>query len=190
MARIHFGSGIVHIDFIDFIFLCFYHHLCNYCNFVFSDQSSNAVCSCLYRGCCYFNMYNTNQLTGNVYNDSEVTIKVKEDIRSCYAKYVFFLGKINNVIVSLFLLGLFTDRNDAFSYAFIYFSRTSAGEISTLLYTWNLKKVPLSRGASPYRLLCGQRHGIKSAIRSPFLAPCMTSGMKSFISCTRSVRSV
>ena len=67
-------------------------------------------------------MYKTNQLTGNVYNDSEVTIKVKEDIRSCYAKYVFLLGKINNVIVSLFLLGLFTDRNDAFFYAFIYFS--------------------------------------------------------------------
>ena len=61
-------------------------------------------------------MYKTNQLTGNVYNDSEVTIKVKEDIRSCNAKYVFLLGKINNVIVSLVLLGLFTDRNDAFSY--------------------------------------------------------------------------
>ena len=67
-------------------------------------------------------MYKTNQLTRNVYNDSEVTIKVKEDIRSCYAKYVFLLGKINNVIVSLVLLGLFTDRNDAFSYPFIYFS--------------------------------------------------------------------
>ena len=53
-------------------------------------------------------MYKTNQLTGNVYNDSEVTIKVKEDIRSCYAKYVFLLGKINNVIVSLVLLGLFS----------------------------------------------------------------------------------
>ena len=26
-------------------------------------------------------------------NDSEVTIKVKEDLRSRYAKYVFFLGK-------------------------------------------------------------------------------------------------
>ena len=94
----------------------------NYCNRVFSDQSSIAVCKCLYRGSCYFSRYKTNQLTGNVYNDSEVTIKVKEDIRSCYAKYVFFLGKINNVIVSLFLLGLFTDRNDAFSYPFIYFS--------------------------------------------------------------------
>ena len=45
------------IDFIDFIFLCFYHHLCKYCNRVFSDQSSNAGCRCLYRGCCYFNMY-------------------------------------------------------------------------------------------------------------------------------------
>ena len=74
-------------DFIDFIFLCFYHHLCNYCNRVFSDQSSNAACRCLYRGCCYFNMYKTNQSTGSVYNDSEVTIKVKEDIRSCNAKY-------------------------------------------------------------------------------------------------------
>ena len=67
-------------------------------------------------------MYKTNQSTGSVYNDSEVTIKVKEDIRSCYAKYVFLLGKINNVIVSLVLLGLFTDRNDAFSYPFICFS--------------------------------------------------------------------
>ena len=67
-------------------------------------------------------MYKTNQLTGNVYNDSEVTIKVKEDIISSYAKYVFLLGKINNVIVSLVLLGLFTDLNDAFSYPFIYFS--------------------------------------------------------------------
>ena len=51
-------------------------------------------------------MYKTNQLTGNVYNDSEVTIKVKEDVRSCYAKYVFLPGKINNVIMSLVLLGL------------------------------------------------------------------------------------
>ena len=54
-------------------------------------------------------MYKTNQLTGNVYNDSEVAIKVKDNIRSCYAKYVFLLGKINNMIVSLVLLGLFTD---------------------------------------------------------------------------------
>ena len=67
-------------------------------------------------------MYKTNQLTGNVYTDSEVTIKVREDIISCYAKYVFLLGKINNVIVSLVLLGLFTDLNDAFSYPFMYFS--------------------------------------------------------------------
>ena len=110
------------IDFIYYIFLCFCNHLYNYCNRIFSDQSSNAVCRCLYRGCCYFNMYKTNQLTRNVYNDSEVTIKVKEDIRSCNAKYVFLLGKINKVIVSLVLLGLFTDRNDAFCYPFIYFS--------------------------------------------------------------------
>ena len=43
------------IDFINFIFLCYYHHLCNYCNRVFSDQSSNVVCRCFYR-CCYFNV--------------------------------------------------------------------------------------------------------------------------------------
>ena len=67
-------------------------------------------------------MYKTNQLTGNVYNDSEVTIKVKEDIRSRYAKYVSLLGKINSVIVSLVLLGLFTDLNRTFSCPFIYFS--------------------------------------------------------------------
>ena len=52
-------------------------------------------------------LYKTNQLTGNVYNDSEVTIKVKEGIRSCYAKYVFLRGKINNVIASLRPFGPF-----------------------------------------------------------------------------------
>ena len=67
-------------------------------------------------------MYKTNHLTGNVYNDSEATIKVKEDKRSYYAKYVFLLGKINSVIVSLVLLGLFTDLNHTFSCPFIYFS--------------------------------------------------------------------
>ena len=51
-------------------------------------------------------MYKANQLTENVYNDSEITIKLKEDTRSFYAKNVFLLGKINNVIVSLVLLGL------------------------------------------------------------------------------------
>ena len=39
-------------------------------------------------------MYKANQLSVNVYNDPEVTVKVKEDIRSCYAKYIFLLGKI------------------------------------------------------------------------------------------------
>ena len=48
------------IDFIDFIFLCLYHHLSNYCNRVFGVQSSNAVCRCLYRGCCYCHMYKKN----------------------------------------------------------------------------------------------------------------------------------
>ena len=66
-------------------------------------------------------MYKTNQLTGNVYNDSEVTIKVKEDIRNYHAKYVFLPGKMNSVIVSLVLLGLFTDLNHTFS-CVIYFS--------------------------------------------------------------------
>ena len=41
---------------------------------------------------------------------------MKEDITSRYGKYVFLPGKINSVIVSLVLLGLFTDRNDAFPY--------------------------------------------------------------------------
>ena len=63
-----------------------------------------------------------NQLTRNVYNDSDLTIKVKEVIRSRYAKYVFLQGRINNAIVNLVLLGLFTDQNDAFSYPFIYFT--------------------------------------------------------------------
>ena len=76
-------------------------------------------------------MFKTNQLTGNVYNDSEVTIKVKEDIRSCYAKYVFLLGKINNMIVSLVLLGLLVTEMTHFP----TLSYTSAREISTLLYT-------------------------------------------------------
>ena len=44
------------IDFIDIIFLYFYHHLCNYCVLVFSDQSSYVVCRCLYKGRCYFNV--------------------------------------------------------------------------------------------------------------------------------------
>ena len=50
------------IDFIDFIFLCFYQHLYNYCNRVLSDQSSNVACRCLYRGCCYFNMYTVKEI--------------------------------------------------------------------------------------------------------------------------------
>ena len=73
-------------------------------------------------------MYKTNQLTGNVYNDSEVTIKVKEDIRSYYAKYVLLLGKINSgVIVSLVHLGLFTDLNHTFSCPFIYYLKPKKG---------------------------------------------------------------
>ena len=46
-------------------------------------------------------------MSGNIYNDSEITIKVKEDIRCRYAKYVL-VGKIKSVIVSLVLLGLIT----------------------------------------------------------------------------------
>ena len=115
-----------------------------YCNRVFSDQSSNAVCKCLYRDCCYFNRYKTNQLIGNVYNNSEVTTKVKEDMRSCYAKYVFLLGKINNVILSLVLLGLFTDRNDAFSdpyilqLVFVYLKHTKGTVFENLYFYYTL----------------------------------------------------
>ena len=128
------------IDFIDFIFLYFYHHLCIYCNRVFSDQSSYVICRCLYRGCCYFNVWvwrmacdvlnktkshnrtcpinimaldKTNQLTGTAY----LTIPSRRfyiffHLIVRYAKYVFLLV----------LLGLFTDRNCAFPYPFIYFS--------------------------------------------------------------------
>ena len=74
----------------------------------------------------------TNQLIGKVYNHSEVTIKVKEDIRSCYVKYLFLIGKINNVIVSLVLLDLFT-RTEMMHFPTLPY--TSATEISTLLYT-------------------------------------------------------
>ena len=49
-------------------------------------------------------------------NDSEVT---RYKIMLC--KYVFLLGKINSEIMGLVLLGLFTDRNDAFPYPFIYY---------------------------------------------------------------------
>ena len=57
-------------------------------------------------------------------NDSEVTIKVKEDIRPRYAKYAFLRGKINNVIVSLVLL-----KTEMAHFATL--SYTLAGEIST-----------------------------------------------------------
>ena len=44
---------------------------------------------------------------------------------------------------------------------FITLSFTSTREIPTFSYTWNLKKVPLSGGASPYRILKGVPHGEK-----------------------------
>ena len=62
-------------------------------------------------------MYKTNELTGNVYNDSEVTIKVKEDTRFCYARK----DKQRDREPTSFW-AFTTDRNDAFSYPFIYFS--------------------------------------------------------------------
>ena len=77
-------------------------------------------------------------------NDSEVTIKVKEDIRSCYTKYVFLLGKINNTILNLVLLGLFTDRNDAFSdpcilqLVFVYLKHTKGTVIENLYFYYTL----------------------------------------------------
>ena len=52
-------------------------------------------------------------------NDSEVTIKVKEDRRSRYAKYVFLRGKINSVILKTEMAHFAT------------LSYTSATEIST-----------------------------------------------------------
>ena len=112
-------------------------------------------------------MYKTNELTGNVYNDSEVTIKVKEDTRFCYAKNVFFLGKINNVIVSLRPFGpsLLTEM----THFHTLFSYTSAGEISTRFYTWSLKKVSLWRRASQCRSLCGLPPRDKKCHQEPIL---------------------
>ena len=52
-------------------------------------------------------------------NDSEVTIKVKEDIRSRYAKYAFLRGKNKQRDRES---SPFKDRNGAFPYPFIYFS--------------------------------------------------------------------
>ena len=43
-------------------------------------------------------------------------------------------------------------------------SYTLASEISTLLYTWSLKRAILSRGASPYRWLCGVPPGYKAPL--------------------------
>ena len=68
-------------------------------------------------------MYKTNQLTGHVYNDSEVKIKVKEDTRFFYAKNVFLARKDKQRDREPTSFWAFTtDRNDAFSYPFIYFS--------------------------------------------------------------------
>ena len=51
----------------------------------------------------YFNRYKTNQLTGNVYNDSEITVSVKDlAMQSTFSCY----RKDKHVIVSLVLLGL------------------------------------------------------------------------------------
>ena len=49
----------------------------------------------------------------------------------------------------LVIFGHFTDRNDSLP----TLSYTSTNEIPHLSYTWNLKKVRLSDGASPYRAL-------------------------------------
>ena len=76
----YFNSQLLGNNILAFTFSFFIVFIIIYainCNRVFGDQSSNAICRCLYRGCCYFNVYKTNQLTGNVYNDSGVTIKVK-----------------------------------------------------------------------------------------------------------------
>ena len=40
--------------------------------------------------------------------------RYKISLYKTQAKYVFLLGKVNSVIVSVVLLGFFTDRNDAF----------------------------------------------------------------------------
>ena len=74
----------------------------------------------------------------------KVTIKVKEDIRSCYAKYVFLQGKINNVIASLVLLSLFELLTEITHFPTL--SYTSANEISnSFVYLKNKKGTPFAR---------------------------------------------
>ena len=53
-------------------------------------------------------------MTANVYNDSEATIKVKEDIRSYYAKVCFLARKDKQCDCEPSPFGLFTDLNHAF----------------------------------------------------------------------------
>ena len=48
---------------------------------------------------------------------------------------------------------LFIDRNDRSPYPFIYFNKWNSHPFISL--TWRLRKVPISRGASPYRPLQG-----------------------------------
>ena len=79
-------------------------------------------------------------------NDSEVTIKVKEDIRSRSGKVCFLPRKDKQRGREP---SPFTDRNGAFPYPFIYFSWGNL----YLFYTWSLKKEPLSpipRPAPPH----------------------------------------
>ena len=135
------------IDFIDFIFLYFYHHLCNYCNRVFSDQSSYVVCRCLYRGLCYFSVWKmacdvlgkANQLTGN--NKGERRYKIS------HCK-VCFLGRKDKECTwssaKCFWAFLQTEMTH-----FPTLSYTSAREIATLFYTWSLKKVTSSAWSLP-----------------------------------------
>ena len=146
---------------------------------LFSDQSSNAIFGrCLYRGCCYFNMYKSNQLTGNVYNDSKVTINEWKKISdlAMLCKVCFLARKDKQ-----------RDREPS-PFGPFYWPKWRifpSFHISEHSFFWSLKKVPLSRGASPYRSLFGVPSGIKSAIRSPFLALYMTSGMNTLILCIR-----
>ena len=166
-------------DFIDFIFLCFYHHLCNYCNRVFSDQSSNAVCSWLRRGCCYFNMYKNKSIDRKSLQPFRGNNKGERRYKILLCKVSFLDRKDKQRDREPSPFGPFySDRNDAFSYPSIYFSYWN---LYSFVYLKPIKKVPLSRGASPYRSLCEKK---KSAIRSPFLAPYMTYGMNTLILCT------
>ena len=75
------------VDFVEFILLCFYHDLYNYCNRICSSQAfhvlhvdgyAKAVVISTFDDCDILDK--ASHLTVNVYHDSILTIKVRKDM--------------------------------------------------------------------------------------------------------------